>query len=240
MTIPAILGDPNEKALTNAANVSNKGIEFSLNWADQIGEDWKYSISGNIAHNKNTIEELGGGQPLIGDIIANYQITKSDNGQPIASYFLLEKIGLFQNQAQIDASAQKDARAGDIIYRDISGPNGTPDGIINDNDRAYFGSYQPKFTYGLNGNVSYKNFDLNFGFFGTHGGKIYNAKKAVRGVNQLTDNIEADVARNRWTPNNPGNNVPRATIGALPASTYFVEKGRLPAFKQLNYWLYFT
>lgn len=225
VAIPAILGDPNEKALTNAANVSNKGIEFSLNWADQIGEDWKYSIGANIAYNKNTIEELGGGQPLIGDMIANYQITKSDNGQAIGSYFLLEKTGIFQDQAQIDASAQKDARAGDIIYKDISGPNGEPDGRIDDNDRAYFGSYQPKFTYGLNGNVSYKNFDLNFGFFGTQGGKIYNAKKAVRGVNQLTDNIEADVARNRWTPNNPGNNVPRATIGALPASTYFVEKG---------------
>lgn len=225
VTIPAILGDPNEKALTNAANVSNKGIEFSLNWTDEIGEDWKYSINGNIAHNKNTIEELNGGQPLIGDPIANYQITRSDNGHAIGSYFLLEKTGIFQNQAQIDASAQKDARAGDIIYKDISGANGTPDGKIDDNDRAYFGSYQPKFTYGLNGNISYKNLDLNFGFFGTQGGKIYNAKKAVRGVNQLTDNIEASVARNRWTPNNPGNDIPRATIGALPASTYFVEKG---------------
>jgi TonB-linked SusC/RagA family outer membrane protein len=225
VNIPAILGDPDEKALTNAADVSNKGIEFSLNWADQIGDDWKYGIGANIAHNKNTINKLNGGQPLIGDNIANFPITKSDNGQAIGSYFLLEKIGIFQNQAQIDASAQKDARAGDMIYRDISGPNGTPDGVINDSDRAYVGSYQPKFTYGLNGNVSYKSFDLNFGFFGTQGGKIYNAKKAVRGVNQLTDNVEAAVARDRWTPNNPGNSVPRATIGALPASTYFVEKG---------------
>ncbi|MDR6786412.1 TonB-linked SusC/RagA family outer membrane protein [Pedobacter africanus] len=223
--IPAILGDPDGKALTNASTISNKGLELSLGWADELNESFKYGISGNIAYNKNTIEKLNGGQPLFGDNIANYQITKSDNGQAIGSYFLLEKIGIFQNQAQIDASAQKDARAGDIIYRDISGPNGTPDGKIDNNDRAYFGSYQPKFTYGLNGNLSYKNFDLNFGFFGTQGGKIYNAKKAARGVSQLTDNVEASVVKNRWTPNNPNNNVPRATIGALPASTYFVEKG---------------
>jgi TonB-linked SusC/RagA family outer membrane protein len=220
VNIPAILGDPDEKVLTNAATVSNKGIEFSLNWADQIGEDWKYSIGGNIAHNKNTINKLNGGQPLIGDKIAETNVTKSDNGQAIGSYFLLEKTGIFQNQAQIDASAQKDARAGDIIYRDLNG-----DGSINDSDRMFVGSYQPKYTYGLNGNVNYKNFDLNFGFFGTQGGKIYNAKKAVRGANQTTDNIEASVAKDRWTPNNPGNNVPRATIGTLPGSTYFVEKG---------------
>jgi len=220
VNIPAILGDPDEKVLTNAATVSNKGLELSLTWTDQIGEDWKYSIGGNIAHNKNNINKLNGGQPLLGDKIGNYAITKSDNGGPIGSYFLLEKIGIFQNQAQIDASAQKDARAGDIIYRDLNG-----DGKIDDNDRAYFGSYQPKYTYGLNGSLSYKSFDLNFGFFGTQGGKIYNGKKAIRGTNQLTDNIEASVARDRWTPNNPNNNVPRATIGALPASTYFVEKG---------------
>ncbi|HMI03294.1 MAG TPA: TonB-dependent receptor [Pedobacter sp.] len=220
VNIPAILGDPDEKVLTNAATVSNKGVELSLNWADQIGEDWKYSIGGNIAYNKNTINKLNGGQPLLGDKIAETNITKSDNGQAIGSYFLLEKIGLFQNQAQIDASAQKNARAGDIIYRDVDG-----NGVINDGDRMFVGSYQPKYTYGLNGNVSYKSFDLNFGFFGTQGGKIYNAKKAVRGANQLTDNIEASVARDRWTPNNPNNNVPRATIGTLPGSTYFVEKG---------------
>ena len=80
-------------------------------------------------------------------------------------------------------------------------------------------------TYGLNGSVSYKSFDINFGLFGTQGSKIYNGKKAVRGVNQLTDNLEASVAKDRWTPNNPSNKVPRATIGALPASTYFVESG---------------
>ncbi|WP_316817710.1 TonB-dependent receptor [Pedobacter nyackensis] len=220
VNIPAILGDPDEKVLTNAANVSNKGVELSLNWADQIGEDWKYSIGANIAHNKNTINKLNGGQPLLGDKIAETNVTKSDNGQAIGSYFLLEKIGLFQNQAQIDASAQKDARAGDIIYRDLNG-----DGAINDLDRKFVGSYQPKFTYGLNGNLSYKNFDLNFGFFGTQGGKIYNGKKAVRGANEKKDNIEASVVRNRWTPNNPNNNVPRATTTVLPGSTYFVEKG---------------
>lgn len=221
--IPAILGD--KEYLTNAASISNKGVEFSLTWADQIGDDWKYSLTGNVAHNKNLVEKLNGGQPLVGDRVGNYAITKTDNGVPIGSYYILENTGVFQNQAQIDASAQKDARAGDLIYKDISGINGTPDGKIDDYDRAYFGSYQPKLTFGFNGNIEYKSFDLNFGFYGTSGSKIYNGKKAARGTNQLTDNIEASVAKDRWTPNNPSNKVPRATTGALPASTYFLEKG---------------
>lgn len=219
VNIPAIFGDPNGRVLTNAANVTNKGIELGLNWVDEIGTDWKYSIGANIAYNKNTVNDLRGGQPLFGDKIAESNITKSDNGQPIGSYFLHEKIGVFQNQAQIDASAQKDARAGDIIYKDRNN-----NGIIDEGDKTFFGSYQPKYTYGLNGNVSYKEFDLNFGFTASVGGKIYNAKKAVRGINQLTDNIEASVATDRWTPNNPNTGEPRAYMGVLPASTYFLEK----------------
>ncbi|WP_443938076.1 SusC/RagA family TonB-linked outer membrane protein [Pedobacter sp. MW01-1-1] len=229
--LPGILGDPDKQYLTNASTITNKGVEFSLNWEDKIGENWSYSIGGNVAHNKNNVEKLNGGQPLIGDNVGNYAITKTDNGMPIASFFLLEKIGIFQNQAEIDASAQKDARAGDIMYRDISGPNNVPDGVIDQYDRSYFGSYQPKVTYGLNGSLTYKSFDFSFGFYGTAGGKIYNGKKAARGTSQLTDNIEADVARNRWTPNNPSNSVPRATLGALPASTYFLESG---SFLRLN------
>jgi TonB-linked SusC/RagA family outer membrane protein len=221
--LPGILGDT--QYLTNAASISNKGVEFSLAWADQIGDDWKYGFSGNIAHNKNLVEGLNGGQPLVGDRVGNFAVTRTDNGRPIGSYFILENTGVFQNQAQIDASAQKDARAGDLIYNDISGPAGIPDGRIDDYDRAYFGSYQPKLTYGFNGNVGYKGFDLNFGFYGTAGSKIYNGKKAARGTNQLTDNIEASVAKDRWTPNNPSSTVPRATAGALQASTYFLEKG---------------
>ena len=223
--LPGIVGDVNNQYLTNAAVISNKGVELSLGWADQIGNDWKYGISGNIAHNKNLVEALNGGQALFGGQAGNFLVTKTDNGHPIGSYFILENTGVFQNQAQIDASAQKDARAGDLIYRDISGAGGVPDGKIDDFDRAYFGSYQPKLTFGLNGNVSYKGVDVNFGFYGTAGSKIYNGKKAARGTSQLTDNVEASVAKDRWTPNNPSSTVPRATAGALQASTYFLEKG---------------
>lgn len=220
INLPAILPDDDQKYLTNATSILNTGVELGLTWSDKIGKDWSYSFNGNISHNRNRIENLNGGQPLIGDNIANYVITKTDNGRAIGSYFLREAIGIFQTEAEVAASSQPDAKPGDLVYRDINN-----DKKIDDNDRAYFGSYQPKITYGFNGNASYKTFDVSFGTFGTAGSKIYNAKKAARGSIQQTDNIEADVARDRWTPNNTGTGVPRATLGQLPASTYFLESG---------------
>ncbi len=220
--LPGIFPDPSY--ITNATTISNKGVELALNWNDKIATNWNYSIGGNISHNKNNIEKLNGGQPISAGQAGNFQVTKTDNGREIASYFLLENIGIFQNQAQIDASAQPNARAGDLIYRDISGLNGKPDGKIDNLDRAYFGSYQPDITYGINGTLSYKAFDMSMGVYGTAGAKIYNAKKAVRGL-QPTDNIEANVAKNRWTPNNPNGGVPRANLNAEEASTYFLESG---------------
>jgi TonB-linked SusC/RagA family outer membrane protein len=214
------LGTANQYT-TNAAAFTNRGAELSLNWNDKIGKDWSYNIGGNIAFNQNRIVGLNGGQALFDGAVGSYSTTKSDNGQPIGSFFLLQSDGIFQNATEIAASSQKDAVPGDLRYKDISGPNGKPDGVIDDYDRAFSGSYQPKFTFGINGGLNYKTFDFSFSTYGTSGGKIYNGKKADRPDSR--DNIEADVAVNRWTPNHTQTSVPRANLNALPASTYFLE-----------------
>lgn len=219
-----VLGDVDNLYTTNAASFSNKGVEFSLNWNDRINKDWNYNINGNIAFNKNKITGLNGGQALTaGSVGSQGFTTKSDNGQTIGSFYVLQSDGIFKNADEVKASAQPDAQPGDVKYKDISGPAGKPDGVINDYDRAYSGSYQPKFTYGINGGLSYKTFDFSFGTYGTSGGKIYNGKKAARA--DARDNVETDIAKNRWTPNNPNTNVPRANLNALQASTYFIEDG---------------
>lgn len=220
IVIPAILGDADNQFITNAANFLNKGVELGLNWNTKVGKNWSYTIGANAAYNKNEITGLGGGQPLFsGAVDQQGSTTFSDNNQPIGSFFILQADGIFQNAAEIAASAQKSAKPGDLRYKDISG-----DGNIGAEDRVHSGSYQPKVTFGLNGSATFKSFDLSISTYGTAGGKIYNAKKAARS-NSL-DNIETDVAKNRWTPNNPSNTIPRANLNPIQlASTYFLEKG---------------
>ena len=217
--IPAILGDPNGEYITNAATFTNTGIEFSLDWKDDINKDWKYNIGVNGASNKNRVENLNGGQAIPdGGVGGQGTTTLSDNGQPIGSFYLLQMDGIFQNAGEITGSAQPGARPGDIRYVDQD-----KNGVINASDRVFHGSYQPTFTYGVNGGVNYKTFDFSFGGYGTSGGKIYNGKKAARA--DFRDNVETKVANGRWTPNNPSNTIPRANTQELPASTYFLEDG---------------
>jgi TonB-linked SusC/RagA family outer membrane protein len=217
--LPAILGDPDGTYVTNAATVENRGVELGLNWNDKISANWSYTLNGNIAFNRNQILNLNQGQPLPrGSVGGQGTTTLTANGQPIGSFYLWQVDGIFQTDAEASASGQAGARAGDLKYRDIN-----KDGMINADDRMFSGSYQPKFLYGINGGVTYRMFDMSFNTYGTSGGKIYNGKKAARG--DARDNIEADVARNRWTIDNRNTNVPRANTAELPASTYFLESG---------------
>jgi hypothetical protein len=218
-SLPGILGDPESRFYTNAATIQNKGVELGLNWADNINKDWGYNLNGNIAFNHNEVLELNEGEPLpSGSVGGQGTTTLTDVGQPIGSFYLWQVDGLFQTDEEATASGQSGARAGDLRYRDQN-----KDGRIDAVDRVFSGSYQPKFTYGINGGVTYRTFDLSINTYGTAGGKIYNGKKAARG--DARDNIETDVAKNRWTIENRNTNVPRANTAELPASTYFLERG---------------
>lgn len=234
VSVPAILGDQDGTYVTNAASYRNSGFEFAIKWTDNIGK-LNYSIGGNLNYNKNEVVGLNGGQALLGGGIGNQgNITRTDNGQPIASYYVLQQTGIFQNQQQIDAAPTYNLGGyaksiGGMMYADVSGPAGVPDGVIDSYDRIYAGSYQPKFFGGFNFGLNYENWDLSADFYGNWGNKVYNGRKAFR-ANAL-DNIQADYANNRWTPGNASNTDPRTIPQNMPASTYFVESG---SFLRLN------
>ena len=145
--------------------------------------------------------------------------------------------GVFHNQKELASYVTKSGTAitingqlptlGDLRYEDVNG-----DGRIDDNDRVFAGSYQPKYTLGFNGTISYKAFDLGIGAYGTIGNKIYNGKKAAR-FNQK-DNVEASVANNSWTFKNYATNVPRANLNPIPQSTYFIESGDFARINNLT------
>lgn len=224
INIPGTLPDADARYTTNAASFENRGVEVTLDWKDNMGKDFGYNIGGNVAFNTNKIIGLNGGQALLDGGNNQGFTTKSDNGVPIGSFFLLQSDGVFKDSTQIAGSAQPNAQPGDLRYKDISGPTGKPDGKIDNFDRAYSGSYQPKVTFGINGGINYKDFDLSVGAYGTTGSKIYNGKKQSVGSDQR-DNIETKIANGRWTPNNPNSDIPRAILTQLPNSTYFLESG---------------
>lgn len=225
--VPSVTGDKDGIVLTNAASIRNTGFEGALNWRDKINEDMSYRVGANITFNKNSIIGLNGGQPILDGGIGGAQAytTKTDNGQPVGSFYVLQVLGVFQTDDEVNAykSAngqiiQPSASAGDFKYQDTNG-----DGKIDDNDRVFVGSYQPVAYFGANLGFTYKDFDLSVDAYGNFGNKVYNGKKAFRQA--MTDNIEASMAYSRWSRGSGINNEPGANAGNLPASTYFVESG---------------
>jgi hypothetical protein len=108
-------------------------------------------------------------------------------------------------------------RPGDFRFRDLNGRDkdgkltGTPDGKIDDDDRTYLGSAIPKLYYGLNANVSYKQFDLSVVASGVSGNKIYNSIRAGIEGGGGWDNYGTRLL-DRWTPTHTNTNVPRVVM----------------------------
>ena len=192
--------------LTHAGKIRNKGLEFSLNWADKIGKDFNYHIGGNITKNDNKLEEIT--NPFAfeqqGGSIGNGQVTKRlREGEPLGSFYLLEVDGFDER--------------GDFVYRDVNN-----DGTIDDGDRKFFGSIQPDLYFGINAGLDYKNWDFNIQGYGNTGSMVYNGKKAQRFGGE---NIEASLAQNIFNFDN-GSNMNPAPSNEVPlSSTYFLEDG---------------
>jgi TonB-linked SusC/RagA family outer membrane protein len=234
--VPSVTGDADGVVLTNAASIQNQGVELTLNWRGKITNDLSYRIGGNATLNQNKVIGLNGGQPILDGAIGGNQqyTTRTDNGQPVGSFYVLQVLGVFQNDADISnyknatgQIIQPSANPGDFKYQDTNG-----DGKIDDNDRVFAGSYQPKAYFGLNLGLTYKGFDLSADFYGNVGNQIYNGKRAFR--QSALDNVERSMAYNRWTPSSGTQTNPAANSGNLPASTYFIESGNFARINNLT------
>ncbi len=225
--------DADHQVLTNAAVITNKGVEVVLNWKDKINENLSYNVSANATFNKNNVVSLNGGLPVQGGGIGAAQgfVTNTDVGHAVGSFYVLKKLGVFNTDAEaaeyVSSSGkqiQPTAKAGDFKYEDVN-----DDGVIDNKDKQYFGSYQPVAYFGVNLGVNYKRWDFSMSIYGNIGNKVYNGKKAVRVLG--TDNVEKDMVYKRWTPANRSQDEPGANTGNLLASDYFVESG---SFARIN------
>lgn len=160
------------KALENIGEVKNTGWEFGLNTVNTTGRI-QWTTDFNISFFKNKVTKLG---PQGDPIYSGGNVTMI--GQPIGMFYGFINDGVFKNQAELDkgpifspGSAVR-SRVGDSRFRDISGPNGKPDGIIDSRDQTIMGNPYPDFYFGMSNRVSYKNFSLSVSLQGSKGNKI--------------------------------------------------------------------
>jgi TonB-linked SusC/RagA family outer membrane protein len=219
-TIPLVDIGFGSSFLTNAANILNEGMEFSLGWKGKINDHTNYSLGANATFNKNVVQNVGLGKALyFGSLNNGYQATSTVVGQPIGSFWVYKTDGIFQNANDVANYPHiTNTVPGDFKIVDVN-----KDGKIDDNDRQFVGSYQPKVYGGFNGTVNWKKLDFSFDVYGNFGNKVYNAKKGVRTGGNY--NVEYDIAINRWQPGSNENKLPRAFNGVVPPMDYFVESG---------------
>jgi len=210
-------------ALQNLGSLENKGLELALN-ANIVDKGLKWNANFNISWNKNKVLDLGSvSQILTGEINGYLKISDPiviQPGQPLGSFYGYVSDGIFQNAAEVAASAQKTAVPGDRKYVDLNG-----DGKIDANDRKFIGNAQPKFFGGMSHDFSYRSFDLGFSVNWVYGNEILNSTRAELDLPTGQKNSSQRVV-NRWTASNPSNTIQRASLNrAFLFSDALLEDG---------------
>ncbi|GAB6394861.1 MAG: SusC/RagA family TonB-linked outer membrane protein [Bacteroidales bacterium] len=184
---------------SNIGEVANKGVEFTINSKNIVIKDFSWSTTLVFGHNKNEILEIyGNGKDDIGN--------RWFIGHPVGVIYDYTKVGIWQEE-EIAAGKHigwdDTAQAGDLKLADISGPEGKPDGKIDDNDRSILGQTSPKWTGGMTNTFTYKDFSLSI-FFNTVQGALRNNPQIGAAADELgRRNGPAEIGY--WTPENKSN-----------------------------------
>jgi TonB-linked SusC/RagA family outer membrane protein len=240
-SVGADLTGANPQEYENAADAYNRGVEFTLGWRDHVGRDFNYSVGVNGAFNKNDVTSLGSQfvAPILAgtfDNLSTFTITQA--GSPIGSFYGYQVDHVAKDQAEIDALNaaavkktgnpaavyQQGLLPGDFIFKDLSG-----DGTVTSADQKVLGNPIPKFIYGANLSMNYKNWDLNIVGSGVAGLKLLNSNKFVTEIEATGHNATTAIL-NRWRQSGDVAALPRAgqdatSSGNLRPSDWWLESG---------------
>ncbi|WP_276503863.1 TonB-dependent receptor [Terrimonas pollutisoli] len=224
--IPGLHGAQN--GLDNIGQIRNSGFEFSAIYTQPITSDFTLTVSGNLTTYKNKVVELA---------TKDFAIIQSNSrtiiGYPIGSFYGLTVDGIWQSNSEILQSPLTynlvggSPQPGDFKYRDISGPKGIPDSVINSFDYGVIGNPTPDFAYGGTVSLNYKGMlDLSVDVGGVYGNEIFrnygNTEATFQRVNYFGFKTERwhGAGTSNWEPilaQDHRNN--------YQASTYNIEDG---------------
>lgn len=203
----------------NAADAQNKGFELTIGYKNKINNNFSYNVSVNGSVNSNKVLSLGDqfSAPIqAGAFTPVPATTYTAAGNAIGSFYGYRQDHVARDAAEVAALDQEAAKKtgkpnakyqdgllpGDFIYKDIDG-----DGIVTAKDQEILGNAIPKYIYGINAGITYKNFDLNLVLSGISGLKLLNGLKLNTSIMATGHNASTDIL-NRWRQ--PGD------VAALP------------------------
>ena len=172
----------------NYGSIENAGVEISLNTHPLIGK-FQWDSDFQISFNKNKLKALSGtaNAQIVGYGQWNDVVSVSNVGESLYNFYGYVCDGVYQDYEDLQKSPKPEQYpsngvfnrkntvwVGDIKYKDISGPDGKPDGVINEYDKTNLGSPMPKFTFRFTNTFRYKDFDLSIFINGSYGNKVMN------------------------------------------------------------------
>lgn len=212
--------------LRNVGSVTNKGVELEVGGVLIDQKDLQWNVNGNIAHNQNKITSLGNSDyfiPSFNEVgtlqYINPLIVKV--GEPLGTFYGYKFKGIVQEGQDVSGLPKQTVSTlepGNPILEDTNGDN-----VVNEADRVVLGNIQPKFTYGFNTKLQYKNLDFFLSLSGSYGNKLFNALACRLDRGNFYYNSLAEVA-DRWTTANPSQTLQKASsITSIYADSRFVE-----------------
>ena len=213
----------------NMGKMTNKGFELEAS-ADILTGRVKWTLGGNIYLNRNKVDDISGNELLGTSYLAgggvfsqSIHITKA--GYPVGSFYGYVVDGVYQNEAEAKLAPfdTPQATPGSLRFKDISGPDGLPDGKITSDDMTIIGTAEPKFNYGINSELSWKGLTLSMIFTGRVGGDIANLNRYfLDSFTDTNDNIRAEAWEGRWQGEGTSNFYP--AVNGSQGSSYFNKR----------------
>ena len=222
VTIPRQTGFTSQ--LQNVGALENRGWELLINSTNISNDKFSWNSTVTLARNKNEILDLGGQDfiDLVVDPIIGSGNTRLIVGESVPVFTGVNYLGTWKSQEEIDASGLTSQVVGGPRFEDLNG-----DGIISTEDNVVLGNPLPDLIFGFENSFSYKNVDFSFFFQGTTGNEVFNLRMRNHFFNR-GETVKFGDLRNRWTPDNPTSNIPRAgsdSVTNTPINSEYVEDG---------------